>query len=171
MRRHHILEQNWFLCCSSLQSNAGCSIHVGAKHIFWKLSKFMGWIGTTSGTIMLTHNWALTPDTCLWRNGVSLGICRVKRSSKCYSTGTPASHISPPWNSPTAAGDSQPARHLIGLQERCKHLSARLVFRCLCSAFGCIWPTKKKQKLSVLLRYKRQKEVFTAESDLRWLIT
>lgn len=37
MRCHHTSHH-----FSSLQRNAKCSIHAGAKHIFWKLSKLTG---------------------------------------------------------------------------------------------------------------------------------
>lgn len=61
----------------------------------------------------------------------------------------------------------RPARHLIGLQERCKHLTSRPVSRSLCSALICISCLTKEQKNK---KKTQNCTLFRTESDLHWLL-
>lgn len=125
---------------------------------FGNFQSFTGRSGTTSGNNphLLTHNWTPTPGTCLRRNELPCGAHGVKQTGRRSSTDYSAK-VFLPRNSPTAAGDSQPARHLIGLHERRKHLTARLVspspFVPLSPASSSLTATEgiKRKKVSLLV--------------------
>lgn len=116
-----------------LQHFCGCRMHI--LECFRCSCKW----GTTSG-----NNPHLDMAWNVRRNRLSCRACRVKQTLYvCYNTGIPEQHISPSWNSPTAAGDSQCARHLIGLQEICKHLTDHLASPTL-SLFVLLLSAKNK---------------------------